>query len=225
MTAQPIQAALLDKSAVREVYTSLAPMYDTWAALTEVRARVSALQLAAVKDGEHVLEVAVGTGLAFEELVRANPGGLTEGVDLTAAMLAKAQARVAGVDASRWRLSVGDAYALPFRDASFDLVLNNYMFDLLPEGDFAQVLGEMHRVLRPGGRLVLVNMAQGGRWWHRALDNAYRLAPRLMGGCRGVTMAPHVATTGFVAVREHRVVQCGFPSEVIHAERATGGVQ
>jgi ubiquinone/menaquinone biosynthesis C-methylase UbiE len=212
-------AARLDKEAVREVYTGLAPWYDTWANLTEVRPRKRAIELAAVRDGERVLEVAVGTGLAMEELARANPSGQTTGLDLTPGMLAQARRRMASLPEGSWSLLEGDATALPFADASFDLVLNNYMFDLLAEAEFAPVLAEMHRVLRPGGRLVLVNMTTGDRWWLRAYESIYRWSPRLMGGCRGVTMSGYVEAACFTSVQREVLSQGGFPSEVIHARR------
>ncbi len=214
--------ARLDKDAVRDVYRGLAPIYDFWADITEVRARTRALELAAVRDGEAILEVAVGTGLAFIELVRQNPTGTTTGIDLTPAMLARAQSRLAAAKLpGNYTLSEGDATALPFADGSFDLLLNSYMFDLLPEQDFATVLAEFRRVLRPGGRLVLVNMAQGAAWQHRLYDRLYQLSPRLMGGCRGVALEEHVRAAGFSDVSLNLTVQAGFPSEIIHARKGT----
>lgn len=212
--------ARLDKDDVRDVYRGLAPIYDFWADITEVRARTRALELAAVRDGEAILEVAVGTGLAFIELVRQNPSGTTTGLDLTPAMLARAESRMAAAKLpGQHSLAVGDATALPFADASFDLLLNNYMFDLMPERDFAVALAEFRRVLRPGGRLVLVNMAQGEAWPHRLYDGLYRLSPRLMGGCRGVALEAPVRAAGFTDVSRELTVQVGFPSEVIIATR------
>lgn len=215
---QPILAAGVDQADIPAVYGRVAWMYDAWAALTESRARRRCLELARVRDGEAVLEVAVGTGLTFEALLRANPHGRTAGVDLTPAMLARAERR-ARRTGLRFELTPGDAHRLAFPDRSFDLVVNNYMFDLLPEADFAAVLGEMRRVLRPGGRLVLVNMAQGELRRHRFYEWVYRRSPALMGGCRGVSLLPHVSAAGFVAARRERVQQAGFPSELIYAER------
>lgn len=220
MNALPMQPARLDKAAVVDTYTRLAPLYDLWARLTETRARRRAVTLADVQDGQSVLEVAVGTGLTFADLLRANPGGRTEGIDLTPAMLARARKRAERTPgAGRWHLQAGDAYALPFGDATFDVVHNAYMFDLLPEADFGRVLGEMRRVLKPGGRLVLVNMGQGRRSWHRIPEAIYRFRPQWMGGCRGVALSEAVAAAGFEAQSREEVVQCGFPSEVIVARR------
>ena len=210
------QDARVPQAEITGVYDRVAWIYDVWAALTESRARRTCLSRAAVRDGESVLEIAVGTGLAFRELVRANPSGRTEGVDLTEAMLARARRKVAKLP-GRHALRVGDAHALDFEAGTFDLVVNNYLFDLLPEADFAPVLAEMRRVLRPGGRLVLVNMALGETRRQRLYEAIYRLQPSLMGGCRGVTLAPHVERAGFVGVRTERLTQLGFPSEIVTA--------
>jgi ubiquinone/menaquinone biosynthesis C-methylase UbiE len=63
--------------------------------LTESKARDRCLEIAAIQDGESVLEVAVGTGLAFERILKANPSGRNEGIDLTEAMLNRAEKRAA----------------------------------------------------------------------------------------------------------------------------------
>jgi ubiquinone/menaquinone biosynthesis C-methylase UbiE len=203
---------------VAPTYRRIAPVYDLWARLTEHRARARCLELANVRDGESVLEVAVGTGLLFEQLVRSNPHGRTQGLDLTDRMLARAQAKVRGLPGEH-HLSIGDARSLPFGDGGFDLLINNYMFDLLPEETFVPVLKEFRRVLRPAGRMVLVNMAISDALPSRIWESLYRIDPRLMGGCRGVSLARAVAGVGFAVEHEERLSQLGFPSEIIVARR------
>src|SRR2546427_12633510 len=63
----------LTKTEVVTVYARAARFYDLWGRLTETRARRRALELARVRDGESVLEVAVGTGLAFADLFPPQP--------------------------------------------------------------------------------------------------------------------------------------------------------
>lgn len=210
--------AHVPQTEIPNVYGRIARVYDVWARLTERKARNACLEAAKVRDGEHVLEVAVGTGLAFRELVRANPSGVTEGIDLTDPMLARARAKVAKLPGQH-RLRVGDAHALDFADGTFDLLVNNYMFDLLPEADFAPVLTEFHRVLKPGGRLVLVNMAHGASFGTRLWELVYRASPALLGGCRGVSLMPHLEAAGFRDVARSYLSELGFPSEVINARR------
>lgn len=213
--ASQMLEAKIRKDQVPGVYGRIAPLYDAWAWLTEREARERCLELAAIRDGEDVLEVAVGTGLAFARILEANPSGRNEGIDLTAAMLVHAEKKAARTGHDGYRLQVADAYDLPFPDASFDVLINNYMFDLLPERDFVKVLGEFRRVLRRGGRLALVNMTQGTRWYNGLWGRLYQLSPALLGGCRPVSLLPAVRQCGFAKTTREYVSQFSFPSEVV----------
>ncbi|MEM6645643.1 MAG: methyltransferase domain-containing protein [Bacteroidota bacterium] len=214
-----MQPARLPKAQVRRTYTLIAPTHDWLALVVEAKARRLGIEWAGVRDGEDVLEVAVGTGLTFQALLKQNPNGRTEGLDLTPAMLRRAARRASRTGATNYALQLGDAYALPFPDASFDLVMNSYMFDLLPEEDFVPVLREYQRVLKPGGRLVMMNMTLGPRWYHQIWETIYRISPPMLGGCRGVELEPSFEAAGFTAVRRAFVSQWTFPSEVIYGER------
>lgn len=217
-----MQPARLPRAAVPRHYTWIAPVHDLLAMRVEARARRLGLAWAAVEDGEAVLEVAVGTGLSLPALLAATPSGHVVGVDVTPAMRWRARRRARQSGYTNWAIVPGDAYALPFPDAAFDVVISSYLFDLLPEADFERVLGEFGRVLRPGGRLVLVNMTLGPRWYHRLWEGLYRLAPPLLGGCRGVRVAPALAAGGFTGVRRAFVSQRTFPSEILFGRKPTG---
>ena len=213
---QQILSAGIKKSDVPRIYKNIASVYDIWARLAESKARNRCLELARIRDGESVLEVAVGTGLTFLEILRLNFTGQNEGIDLTEEMLNRAKEKAENLGAINYRLEIGDAYNLPYPDNSFDLVINNYMFDLLPEEDFSVVLAEFKRVLRPGGRLVLVNMTTPEHWYNSLWENIYRVNPAWMGGCRGVFLQPHLESGGFVEVRREFISQITFPSEVVY---------
>ena len=207
--------AQIEKGRVADIYRRIAPSYDLWAWLTESRARDRCLELANIEDGEAVLEVAVGTGLAFERILEANPSGSNEGIDLTDAMLSRAVRKAAKSGSSNYRLRVGDAYDLEFPDDSFDVLINNYMFDLLPQQDFLTVLEEFKRVLRSGGRLAMVNMTKGQRWYNGIWERIYRINPALLGGCRGVLLIPHLEACGFRQATLEYMSQLTFPSEIV----------
>ncbi len=209
--------ARIEKSQVAKIYRRIAPTYDLWASLTESKARDRCLEMAAIRDGEDVLEVAVGTGLAFERILAANPSGRNEGIDLTEAMLIRANRKAAKSASSNYRLRVGDAYDLDFPDDSFDVLVNNYMFDLLPQQNFFTVLDEFKRVLRPGGRLAMVNMTRGEHWYNGIWERIYRINPALLGGCRGVSLAPQLEVCGFRQIKREFISQMTFPSEVVNA--------
>jgi ubiquinone/menaquinone biosynthesis C-methylase UbiE len=224
MSLPALRPARLPKRHVPLVYTAIAPTHDLLATRVEARARAMGLDWLSTRDGETVLEVAVGTGLSFQTLLVQNPHGWTEGVDAAPAMLARARRRAARATAThglpgRYGLRLGDAYALPFPDGSFDALVNSYMFDLLPVADFPLVLAEFRRVLRPGGRLVQVNMTTPRRGVEAIWEGLYRLHPALLGGCRGVRTAPHLWAAGFEAVRRTHVSQRTFPSEVVFGRK------
>ncbi len=212
-----IRAAKLNKTEVVKVYSQNAPVYDIWGALTESKARKRSLALANLSGDESILEVAVGTGLTFREILKANPRGHNVGVDITPAMLEKAKLKAAQTGAENYELLSGDAYNLQFPDDHFDVLVNNYMFDLLPEQDFTQVLSEFKRVVKPGGRIILVNMTKGERFYQHFWEFVYRVNPKLMGGCRGVLLAQVMQNSGFTNVYRETVSQFGFPSEIITA--------
>ncbi|MCA9952417.1 MAG: methyltransferase domain-containing protein [Anaerolineales bacterium] len=207
--------AKLSKAQIPAVYASRVNNYDIWAKLTESNAQKRCLELADIRDGETILEVAVGTGLIFTQLLQHNPSGWNEGIDLTEAMLAKARTKAAQSGHNNYRLRIGDAYNLPFGADKFDLLVNNYMFDLLPQEDFAHILAEFKRVLRPGGRLVLVNMGQARHWYNNLWDKLYGLSSTSMGGCRAVSLADPMQATGFKLSHNEFISQMTFPSEII----------
>jgi len=211
-----ILEARIRKNDVPAVYAKIAPKNDIWGKVAESKARNRCLELANIQNREAVLEVAVGTGLAFEEILKANPDGRNEGVDLTEEMLIRAKKRAEASGMKNYRLNLGDAYNLEYEDNTFDILINNYMFDLLPEGDFTTVLTEFKRVLRPGGRLVLVNMAKGERWYNFIWEIVYRISPASFGGCRAIYLLPYVESMGFKEVKREFISQKTFPSEVIY---------
>ena len=106
------------------------------------------LDLAAVRSGEEVLDVACGPGIVAQAL--AERGAVVTACDLTPGMLREAATSGA-------RLLRADAVRLPFVDAAFDLVLCRNSFHHFP--DPAGALSEAARVLRPGGRLAYEDMA------------------------------------------------------------------
>ena len=205
---------------VPAMYTRLAPVYEAWARMTESRARRRVLELAAVRPGEDVLEVATGTGVQLVRLARPNARGRTVGVEPSAGMLKQARRRLEGAGLEqRVELISASALELPLPTEGFDLLVNSYMLDLLPREEIPRALTEFKRVLRPGGRLVLSNMTIGRRCAHRIWDWAYAHGVVLTANCRGVLAEPVLRELGFADVRREYLAQMLFPTEIVTARK------
>ena len=209
--------ASVPQDMIGSVYDKIAPIYDVWGILAESRARNRALSLAQIQDDQAILEVAVGTGLAFYEIVKKNPNGTNTGVDLSPGMLEKAQKRISRLPKGNYSLDTGTAFDLRVEDESIDTIVNSYMFDLIPFDDMDRIIMEFRRVLKNSGKLILVNMTQGEGWGSKIYDLIYDVSPELLGGCRGVSLSEKLQKNGFKVATREVVQQMLFPSEVILA--------
>ena len=209
--------ASVPQDMIGPVYDRIAPIYDIWGKLTESRARNRAIAFADIKDGQAILEVAVGTGLAFYKIVKKNPTGTNAGVDLSQGMLEKAKKRLSRLSEANYSLDVGTAFDLPIEDESIDTIVNNYMFDLISFEDMDKVILEFRRVLKKEGKLILVNMTKGENWGSRIYDFIYTISPKVLGGCRGVRLTDKLKQNGFQVESREYFQQLLFPSEVILA--------
>jgi ubiquinone/menaquinone biosynthesis C-methylase UbiE len=207
----------LSQEKVRTLYNDLARFYDIWGAMTEGRARRKGIKLAQIRDGESVLDVAAGTGLILADVVRQNPKGFNAGIDISAGMLQKARGKLKGSSA-RIELKEGSAFEIPYPDQTFDLLFNGYMFDLMSFEAMPKILAEFKRVLKPSGRLVLINMTIGERFGSQIYDWVYTLSPAVVGGCRGVRLTGPLESAGFGVITREYHQQFLFPSEVILAK-------
>jgi ubiquinone/menaquinone biosynthesis C-methylase UbiE len=155
-----------------------------------------------------VLEVAVGTG---RNLPFYSPGIRLTGIDLTPAMLwiARDRARHLGLEVA---LVEGDAQALPFLDGSFDTAVCTLGLNAIPDHEAA--IAEMYRVLRPGGRLLLLGHVASHHRLIRALQR--RLESKsvpIAGDHQTRQPVPAVLATGF-AVQRHERSRAGIIQRV-----------
>ena len=134
-------------------------------------------------------------------------------------MLEKAEKRISKTGQKNYRLHLGDCKHLSFEEGAFDILMNQYLFDILPGEDFVPILLEFKRVLKEGGRIVLVNMTKGGKWAHPFYEGLYKLKPPFLAGCRGMLLQPFLENLGFKDFKREFVSKFGFPSEVIQAVR------
>lgn len=153
-----------DDRELMQGYTYVSGFYDKTRFVPAVeRFMVSALlDLLNVLPGMRVLDVAAGTGRTAIPL--AKTGALVAAVDITPAMLAQMRLKANAMRLDNLQIQQANARFLPFPDHIFDIVLSFRFFHLFSLEDQKSLLEELHRVVRPGGK-VLVEFNNAGTLW------------------------------------------------------------
>lgn len=206
--------APVDTAKIRKVYNALSHVYSM-ADLVEKKARTRGVELANIKPGDKVLEVAVGVGGTFSEILkRVRRDSTVHGIDLSPKMLEKTRKLAIKNGYRNFDLREGDARRMPYADETFDVLYNSYMLDLIPLADIPVVLKEFRRVLKVGGRLILVNFSKKDAS-PNIVEKIYKINPYLWAGCRPVLMESFAKEAGF------RNVKREIPKEVLPSEIVT----
>jgi phosphatidylethanolamine/phosphatidyl-N-methylethanolamine N-methyltransferase len=171
-----ISRSELDKETITKAYARWAPVYDLVFGAVFEQGRHAAIA-AAERIGGRILEVGVGTGISlpyYSSNVRLS------GVDISEPMLRKAQQRVSELGLKNVEgLAVMDAEHLDFPDASFDVVVAQYVITTVPNPE--ATLDEFARVLKPGGEIVLMSRVGAEAGLRRALERWFAPAARKLG--------------------------------------------
>ncbi len=127
----------------------------------------------ALGQGEKVLDIGSGPGLlACEMAAEVGAAGSVDGIDPSESMLAIARGRRPPEGAAEVRFVVGDACELPFGSETFDAAVATQVYEYVQ--DMPAALGEAFRVLRPGGRLLVLDTDWGSIVWHSRDDERMR---------------------------------------------------
>ncbi len=186
----------------------------------------AAASMAGPRAGGDVVDLAAGTGALARAIVRAAPRrrGLTL-VDGSPRMLQRARARLRTA-APEARFVVADVRAVPLPDECADLVTIGYLLHLVDPGSRVRVLAEARRLLRPGGRLIVVvhgsPSGPAGPAYRAAWRLLRRVTPRGVVGHGPIADAAHVVASEGFDVRESRKLPGVYWSEVVAADRTPG---
>ena len=159
VATRALSVTAVENEFVAGVYEKLAGVYDLAFGPTLNAGRVQALRRMHIRPGESILEVGVGTGINAALYPRECP---VVGIDLSESMLERARERLARKGLYNVRLMKMDAAHLRFPDESFDIVYAPYLISVVP--DPVKVAGEMQRVCRKGGRIVILNHFRSPRF-------------------------------------------------------------
>jgi demethylmenaquinone methyltransferase/2-methoxy-6-polyprenyl-1,4-benzoquinol methylase len=219
-----IAAREFTQDVIKRAYDRRSWAYSKTVARMEWPYHLKALDMAAIQPGETILEVAVGPGLTITELARrAGRENRVQGVDTSTGMLRLAKDHLLAHGFWNFELKEADGRQLPFEENTFDVLYNGYMLDLIPERDMPDILNEFHRVLKPGGRMILLNMSKENTETNTLREAIYSTLPAwfvlyFLGGCRPVLMEEAVNKAGFEKTTR-TFLDGRFPSEIVLAAK------
>jgi arsenite methyltransferase len=138
-----------------------------------VEQRRAVLRALALRPSEHVLDIGTGPGLLAAAMAAAvGPGGSVRGIDMSESMLALARRREPAAGAAPMEFLVADANALPFERDGFEVAVSTQVYEYV--ADLPAALAEVHRVLRPGGRLLVLDTDWDSIVWRSGDDARMR---------------------------------------------------
>lgn len=219
-TNPAISRVLRSKDQAKSSYNQMSRWYDMISGSSEKKYRDLGLQKLKAQTGEQILEIGYGTGHCILTLAQAvGSSGKICGIDLSDGMRAISEQRIReaglqdGVD-----LRVGDATSLPFDDARFDAVFMSFTLELFDTPEIPLVLHECQRVLRSGGRIVVVSLIKKAvmavqiyEWFHERMPVSV--------DCRPILAQESLREAGFNIDEADGLLMWGLPVEIILARK------
>lgn len=197
-------------------YNKIAGVYDLLAERSEQPIRREGLVMLDASAGETILEIGFGTGHSLIDLAEAvGPSGRVLGIDLSEKMVQASEklVRDKGLD-GRIELQCADALHLPYDDGTIDGVFMSFTLELFDTPEIPTVLAECRRVLKAGGRIVVVGMSRVSpdglmteifEWTHRHFPNYL--------DCRPILVRQALEDAGF-EVTGHKIAKMWISVEI-----------
>ena len=219
----PKKEILRVKGDVRATYAKLSRTYAVLEGIFERKLRERGLELLDIQEGEAVLEIGFGTGYCLVEIAKSvGETGKACGIDVTPEMTRLARGRLEREGlAEKVELHQGDAREMPYEDEQFDAVYIAATLELFDTPDIPRALGEIKRVLKPGGRLGVISMPKEGHedmMILRFYEWIHRMFPRYA-SCRPIYVEDSVRDAGFEITRtEEMKIARVFPMKIVMAK-------
>jgi demethylmenaquinone methyltransferase/2-methoxy-6-polyprenyl-1,4-benzoquinol methylase len=212
-----VSSVVRTREQTRAFYNKISRVYDLLSDRSEAPVRREGLELLNPRRGERILEIGFGTGHTLVAIANAvGSEGTALGLDLSDEMVrltasALELSRVLG----RTQLRRGDAAHLPYEAASIDAVFMSFTLELFDDAEIPRVLSECRRVLRRGGRLVVVGMSKSRR--HDPVVEAFEWAhhhfPNVL-DCRPIHVRESLSDVGFT-VTKALITRMWIPVEIV----------
>jgi ubiquinone/menaquinone biosynthesis C-methylase UbiE len=211
------------KIEARRFYNSISGYYDLLTLPFERKYAERALECLSVSEGETVLEIGFGTARCLRRIAHhVGPSGKACGIDVSTGMIGLSKERLGKAGLGyRTELLCGDAANLPFGSSIFDAVFMSFTLELFDTPEITEVLEQVERVLKPGGRLVVVSMSRdSGRSMLLSLyEWAHRKWPTYV-DCRPIYVERSIVAAGYSTRSIQKVRLFGLPLEIVVAVKS-----
>ena len=211
------------KEEAKRFYDRISRFYDYLTGAFERKYSKMALERLVIKEGENVLEIGFGTGHCLQRIAeQVGPMGKAYGIDISSGMLEVTRRRLEKSKLmDRTELYCGDAANLPYDDNIFDAVFMSFTLELFDTPEIPQVLKEIKRVLRPGGRLGVASMSRedGQSVLLRLYEWAHKKWPRYV-DCRPIYVEQSLRDAGYETKSRETAKVIVLPGEIVVAVNA-----
>jgi demethylmenaquinone methyltransferase/2-methoxy-6-polyprenyl-1,4-benzoquinol methylase len=199
-------------SAAEAYYTVLAPWYDLLAA-SEKKYILQGVELLNPSPGESILEIGFGTGYAQLQIAGLLKGGRSAGLDLSTGMCRIAHNKIARAGlAEQINLIQSNSLPIPFQSNVFDGIFTSFTLELFDSPHIPTLLEECRRVLKRGGRFVVVSLSKDRPlpWMGKMYERLHTHFPTLL-DCRPIPVRSLVREAGFMYREDHETRMWGLP--------------
>ena len=212
---------LQSKDETRAFYDKISKVYDLLSEHTEQPVRQKGLDMLAATAGERILEIGFGTGHCLAALAKAvGQSGRVYGINISEGMLQQARELLKHNGFSdRIELRCADATSLPYESEMMDGVFMSFTLELFDTPEIPTLLDQCQRVLRPGGRIVVVGMSKEGKEGLvvRAFEWTHQHFPNFL-DCRPIFVRRVLEAAGF-AIEDLQKIHMWVPVEIVRATR------
>ncbi len=220
----PVLPVPRTKEEAKRLYDRISRFYDFLTAAFERKYAEMALERLSIGERETILEIGFGSGHCLRQIAQSvGKSGKACGIDISTGMLKVTRRKLEKAQLmDRAELYCGDAVSLPYDDNTFDAVFMSFTLELFDTPEIIKVLEEVKRVLKPGGRLGVVDASKedGESKLLGLYEWVHKKWPKYV-DCRPIYVEQSIKEVGYEIKSKEKVSLLGLPGEIVIAVNAS----